>query len=335
MAGTSTAVGVDAVGALFWNPATMSGLQRSEIAIGSNLIIPHNGVTSTIPAGALGPNLGPAQTISGRTNSDNNLTPTTALALVYRPDGSALTYGLGLTTAAAGGVNYPGDPNNPILAPRGPLNQFILGPQAASLTALSITPSAAYQVTDRLAVGGGPIVSVCSTSFDPAFFATPTRAAPGDPLEFPTGTHSKPFWGGGFRGGFTYRTTEHLTAGFSYTSPVWYQTWEFNARNANGDPFNYTTRATLPQIFSAGLAYDGIRCLMLAADVRYIDSSTCNLFGDPVREGGAGWSSVWAASFGAKYQLTERLSVQGGSLYNDNPISGDLALFNTQLPVIT
>jgi long-chain fatty acid transport protein len=82
MAGTSTAVGVDAVSALFWNPAVISGLPHSEVTIGSQLIIPHLGVTSTVPAGAFGPILGPADTLSGRTNSDSGLVPTTAIGVV-------------------------------------------------------------------------------------------------------------------------------------------------------------------------------------------------------------------------------------------------------------
>src|SRR4051794_2515463 len=70
MAGTSTAVAPDAIGALYWNPAVISGLPRSEVSIGSSLIFPQTGLTSTIPAGAFG-RLGPADTISGRTASDS------------------------------------------------------------------------------------------------------------------------------------------------------------------------------------------------------------------------------------------------------------------------
>src|SRR4051812_38746638 len=66
MAGTSTAYATAAMGALFWNPATISGLPQSEVVIGTELIIPHNGLTPTIPAGTFG-RLGPATTLSGRT----------------------------------------------------------------------------------------------------------------------------------------------------------------------------------------------------------------------------------------------------------------------------
>jgi long-subunit fatty acid transport protein len=107
LAGTSTAVGCDAVGALFWNPAAMSGLRTNDVTIGSNLLFPHVGVTGTLPAGALGP-FGPAVTQSGRTNSDNGVVPTTALAFAFREEGSKLSYGLSMSTIAAGGVNFRG-----------------------------------------------------------------------------------------------------------------------------------------------------------------------------------------------------------------------------------
>jgi long-chain fatty acid transport protein len=123
--------------------------------------------------------------------------------------------------------------------------------------------------------------------------------------------------------------------GFSYTSPQWFETWEFNARDANGNAITFDTQFTLPQIFSAGVAYDGVKNLLLAADLRYFDYSTTKLMGQPVVEGGAGWRSIWALSLGANYQLTDRISVQGGYLVNENPVPSNLALFNTLLPAIT
>ena len=334
MAGASTAVGADALGALYWNPAVMSGLPGSEVVIGSELILPDTHVSSTVPAGAFGP-LGPAAPLSGVTRSDSGLVPTTGVGVVYKPEDSPLSYGLNLVTLAAGGVNFPGDPANPVLAPTGPLNQFILGPNAASAMILGIEPTVSFQVTDRLAVGGGPMVDVSVVSFDPAFFGPTSQIRVTDPRQFPTGSHTRPFWGGGFRAGGTYRVLDHLVAGFSYTSPQWFETWRFNARDANGDPITFTTRFTLPQVFSLGLAYDGVDRLLLAADLRWFDYRTTQLLGEPVRAGGAGWDSVWAVALGGRYRLTERLSLQLGYLFNENPVPADLALFNTQLPALT
>lgn len=323
MAGASTAMGADAQGALFWNPAAISSLPHSEVVIGSEMILPDIHVASTF--------LGQA----GDTRSDSGLVPTTGLGLVYRGEDSKLTYGLGIATLAAGGVNYPADAGNPIFAPpRLPVGGFILGPQAASLLVLAIEPTASYQLTDRLAVGFGPMIDVSVVSFDPAFFGPVTSAGVGQPNQFPTGSHTRPFWGGGFRAGTTYKVTDRVTAGFSYTSPQWFEAWQFNARTASGDPLNFETHFSLPQIFSAGVAY-ATEKLLVTTDLRWFDYRTTQLVGQPVVQGGANWDSVWAVALGAKYQMSERLSAQAGYLYNGNPVPSNLAFFNVQLPLIT
>ena len=319
MAGTTSAVACDAVGALFWNPAVISGWPGHEVTIGSNLLFPRTGLSSATPA-----TVGGTPRRSGRTASDNGVIPTTSLGWVYHDDCSQLTYGLGMGSVMAGGVNFPGDAANPILAPTGPGGQFILGPQAASLSVMQINPTVAYQVTESLAVGMGPMVDVSAVSFDPAFFGPTSQINANSPRQFPTGSHSRPYWGGGFRGGLTYRASEHVTAGVSYSSPQWFETWRFNARDANGNAIEYSTQFTMPQIISTGLAYDGIQNLLLACDVRWIDYGTTKLMGESIRDGGAGWRSIWATSVGGSYRLTDGLSVQAGYLWNQNPVPSNL-----------
>ena len=41
MGGASTAAPLSAGGALMWNPATLSGLERSELEVGAELVFPH------------------------------------------------------------------------------------------------------------------------------------------------------------------------------------------------------------------------------------------------------------------------------------------------------
>ncbi len=334
MGGASTVAGVDALGALYWNPAAISGLPGSEVVIGGEMIIPDTHVGSTIPQGTFLGRL-PLTTLSGYTRSDSGLGMASGVGFVVREEESPLAYGLGLVTLAGGSVNFKGDPNNPVLAPVGPFNKFVLGPQAGSLTILSIIPTVSYQVTDRLAVGASPMVDVSVVSFDPAFFG-PADDANGDGLStFPTGSHSRPFWGGGFRVGATYRITDSLVLGFSFTSPQWFETWRFNARNEVGDPFTFRTQFTLPTVLSAGVAFTGIDRLLLAADVRWLDYRNTQLLGEPVTAGGANWDSIWAVAVGSRYQLTDQLSLQLGYIFNENPISPNLALFNTMLPALT
>ena len=77
--------------------------------------------------------------------------------VVYHERDSLFTFGLGLNTLGGGGVNYPGDINNPILAGIGPLGN-VQGPIGASLMLVQMVPTVAYKVTDRLILGFGPTV---------------------------------------------------------------------------------------------------------------------------------------------------------------------------------
>jgi long-chain fatty acid transport protein len=219
MAGVSTATGVDALGSLYWNPAAISLLPRSEVVIGGELLIPDIHLGSTVPAGAFGP-LGPAVTQTGLTRSDNGVSLIPDIGVVYQVEDSPLSIGLGLVTLAGGSVNFPGDASNPVLAPTGPLNQFILGPQAATASILAIEPTIAYRVTDDFAIGVSPMIDISMVSFDPAFFGPTSQARVIDPRQFPTGTHTRPFWGGGFRAGLTCRALDYLVIGFLHQSAV-------------------------------------------------------------------------------------------------------------------
>src|SRR5262249_7844378 len=65
MAGASVATAADASGGLFWNPATISGLDRSEMDFGLEVLDPRARATSSVPAGALGPFAGPPVPLAG------------------------------------------------------------------------------------------------------------------------------------------------------------------------------------------------------------------------------------------------------------------------------
>src|SRR5437588_8369376 len=69
MGGASTAAPLDATGALYWNPASITGLDRSEMAFGLELLFPHTTLSSSVPANALGLGL-PPTSVAGSTNSD-------------------------------------------------------------------------------------------------------------------------------------------------------------------------------------------------------------------------------------------------------------------------
>ena len=84
---------------------------------------------------------------------------------------SPLTMGIGVFGLAGGGVNFAGSNTSPVLTPRQPPKYFGVGPIYSNMGLLSITPMASYQFTDKLAIGGGPVITSGNGNFNPAFFA--------------------------------------------------------------------------------------------------------------------------------------------------------------------
>src|SRR5271170_3614575 len=69
MGGASTAAPLDASGALYWNPATISGLKGSEVGFGLEFLYPHAQLSSSVPANSFGPGI-PSTGLAGSDHSD-------------------------------------------------------------------------------------------------------------------------------------------------------------------------------------------------------------------------------------------------------------------------
>src|SRR5262245_30691758 len=166
MGGASTGLPLDATGALYWNPAAIGGLRRSEVELGTELLLPHVRVNSAVPAGALGP-LGPPVTLSGSTKSDNGVSPVPTMGVVWRPDeNSPLTFGAGLLLVGGFNVNYPGSATNPILTPQPPVG-LGLGALTAELQVFQFVPTVSLEVAPGLFIGAAPTLTLARLAADP------------------------------------------------------------------------------------------------------------------------------------------------------------------------
>jgi long-chain fatty acid transport protein len=333
MAGASTAAPVD-FGSSYWNPANLSGLDRSEFLLGSELIIPSTHLTTSLSAGAINGVL-PLRGRYGTSRSDSGVIPNLATGVAFRlSDDSLVTFGLGIFGFVGGNVNYAGKPSIPLLSPNRPPRTFGFGPIYANASFLALNPMASYRVSDRLSIGGGPVITSGTMSLSPAFFAPGPKNAGGVLSTFPSGTNSRPFWGGGFQIGGLFELNENWNLGFSYKSPVWQERWGFNAANPDLSPRRIGVQAQIPAIYSWGVAYKGIDRALIDVDLRYFDYANAALFGQSVRDGGLGWRGVFAVATGGQYALTDRLTLRAGYLFNTNPIPTEGTLFNVQLPGI-
>src|SRR3954467_6462730 len=80
MAGVSTATPLDALGALYWNPAAIGRLGRNEVSIGGAFLYPDISVSSSVPRPLLG------GVDAGRTRSDSGFPLASSLGVVYKAD---------------------------------------------------------------------------------------------------------------------------------------------------------------------------------------------------------------------------------------------------------
>ena len=334
MAGASTAAPID-FGASYWNPAAISGLDRQEFLLGSALILPSIHLQTTLPADSIAGRF-PTADRSGTSRSNSGVASNLATGTSFRPsDDSPWTLGLGIFGLAGGAVNFPGSNNQPVLTPHNPPKTFGYGPIYSNLSILEITPIASYQATRKLAIAAGPIITSGGISFSPAFFApNPTKDSFGLST-FPSGTNARPFWGGGFQVGLLYNISKNWNFGFSYKSPIYQERWSYNSSTPNGSARYIGVQAGLPEIISWGVAYKGLPKTLIDVDLRYFDYANTPLFGAQVSNGGLGWRSVFAVATGVQYEVSDKLTLRAGYLYNTNPIPATNTLFNAQAPAIT
>ncbi len=333
MGGASTAAPLDASGALYWNPATISGLPGSSIDFGAELLYPQTRLSSTYGANAFGPGVPPA-TLSGSDRGDDGVFAIPSMALVYKPEGSDFTYGFGVFTVGGFGTNYRADNTNPILSPALAPVGLGLGSLYTSFECLEMTPTVSWQVTDRLSIGGGPTLALAQLEADPLFLANPNPNG-----TFPAGTHTRMSWGGGFQIGAFYKLDGGWSVGVSYKSTQWLEGFHFQTQDNLGNPRDISYTFNMPSIASLGVGYTGIERWTFAADFRYIDYGHTQGFD---RTGftstgsiaGLGWNSVFAVAIGAQYQLSDAVSVRAGYSYNQDPISSAVSSFNVASPTI-
>src|SRR5437868_4169402 len=70
MGGAAVAAPIDAAGAIYWNPATIGDLGKSEMEFGGELVIPQTTLASRVGAGAFGQGFPPTP-LAGSTEGDN------------------------------------------------------------------------------------------------------------------------------------------------------------------------------------------------------------------------------------------------------------------------
>lgn len=318
MGGAAVAAPIDSIGAIYWNPASISGMEKSETAFGLGLLIPNHTVSSSI--GGFG----------GSTEADAGIFPVPNIGWVHRTENSRLTYGLGVNTVGGFGTNLPIDPSNPALAP---VTLGGLGRVSSNALFLQIAPVLSYALQDNFSVAAGPTITTGRIALEPFVFgeANANGYSPAQATRY--------HWGGGFQFGSYYIHDRCWRFGASFKSPTWMETFTANGEDATGGPRTLTAEVDLPMIVSLGTSYAGCEDWLFALDLRYIDFKNTDGFGDPaVFEGtrlqGIDQSSVMAMALGVQRHVSERLTFRGGYSFNQNPTKNSEASYNLATPLI-
>ena len=319
MGGAAVAAPIDAIGAIYWNPATISDMARSETAFGLDLLFANHTVSSS---------LGP---FSGSTEADNGAFPIPNIGWVHHTQNEAVTLGLGVNAIAGFGTNLPSDPTNPILAPA-PLG---LGQVNSNALVLQLAPVVSVELTEHWSVAVGPTITSGRVTLEP--FVLDSANADGS---YSTGQGTRYHWGGGIQIGTYYIYDCQWRFGASLKSPTWMERFEYNGVNENGQPRKLSLDLDLPMIFSIGTSYQANEKTLLAMDLRYFDYANTDGLGDRAvfdtsgALGGLDFSSIVAVALGVQRNINDFWTVRGGYTYNQNPIKNSEAFYNIASPVI-
>jgi len=340
MGGAAVAAPLDAAGAIYWNPATIANLGRSEMEFGTGFLVPRTTLSSRVPAGALGPG-NPPTSVAGNTGGNNGVFLIPTVGVVYNPVESPWSFGLGIFEIGGFGVNYPVAPRNPILNPQVPFGRGV-GPLYTQLQLFQFTPTVGLKLTDRFSVGASANIDLGVLNINPALTSPPTlQLTPQGPAPvYTSGDQGRSRAGGGFQLGAYYELNDDWSVGTSFKSQQWFETYRFNAENPrNGRPASPAFNINFPMTTSVGVAYKGIDRMLIATDFRFLDYRDTSGFR---RSGfdqsgalrGLGWQNVFALGTGVQYQWTDAFSTRAGYTFNLNPVGPALTSFNVGSPTI-
>jgi len=318
MGGATTGTAIEAIGSMYWNPATISQLPTNELAFGFEAIYANYDISSTFPGVG-----------SGTSSSEGGANPVPTIAWVHRTADPNVTFGLGIFGVGGFSTNMRADPTNPILSPPPQLGGVGVGGFKSDAQFFQLNPALSFRLTDRLSVGLGPVVGLGKVAFDENIFVGANANG-----AYPRGDGTRYHWGMGAQLGMHYVHNCCWEFGANVKSPTWFESMRYFSEDAQGLPRTDEVDIDLPMIVSGGLAYKGMPGKILTADVRYVDYTSTEGFGDAAeyrQDGsvsGLGWNDQLSVALGAQIQLTERLIGRMGYIYASDLIDDSNTFFN-------
>jgi long-chain fatty acid transport protein len=323
--GTAIAAPLDAVGALYWNPATLSFLDK-RIDIGAEGFLKSQHVESTIPANLLGPG-NPPTSVTGKTKSSDGFQLAPAVAAVFRFPGNRwgnLTLSGGIIPYSGGGSNYPADPNNPSLAGLGGwYNNFII---------ITFPMAASYKFSKRLSLGLALDPATVTWQWSRAIFAHPEMATINNVrvTQYVPAFATSPTYGVGVHAGGYYHFDSGLGLGLMIKSPIFFQTIDYTTTTLLGQPRTVSVKLDTPPFIGVGVSYDSVSKWLFALDLKYaFYQHNTGYYGQQdffQADGtinGLGYDNALAVTTGVQYKPNDKLSARLGYKYSTRVVPND------------
>lgn len=317
MGGAGVALPNDALGALNLNPALLTQLDGHKMEFSAELADDDITVTSQV---------GP---FSGSTEhtADPALIP--AFGFTAHKPGGKIAFGVGFLGLAGFGADYPQDSTNPLFAPQ----PFGFGHVYSSYALMKVPTVIAYQVNDKLSLGGALLVGRAGLTARPAGFASPDCSAGG--VCFVPNADSDTAWGFGAQFGLLYKVSDAFNIGFSYQSEMDFEDFEWNSAVANPNLPTFGTNRKLklqvnnPANVVIGIGFTPNDKLKIALDAKQMFFEDAEGFSETLL-----WEDITAFGLGIQFQATPKLTLRGGYNKTDNAIPDEAAFFNVASPAI-
>jgi len=321
--------------AAYWNPAGISQLEGTQIAVFFTDIVPSGTYKLTFPAA-----MGGAK-VDAKTESNHYFSPN---IMGYLPllGGEKLTVGLGAYVPAGLGAEWDGAD----LAAFGAGAQF---EWMSKIGVFNVSPAVAYQVCEKISVGAA--VNIFYGMMDMKrpvdTFNMMTQQAGEDGIVDTQYEESGSGFGFGFAFGFLVKPINMLSLGLSFKTKNTVA-FEGTAEMTNMPKSDYSRDLAWPTWIGAGIALTPLEKLTITADVQISQwSKTEDVITTEYKD--ANWKAAMGATggdkmelkwddatqirVGAQYQLTEKFAFRAGYYHDPAPAPDETT--NIIFPSIT
>jgi long-chain fatty acid transport protein len=288
MGGVGIAAPLDAISAVFSNPAAMCFgpyCPSSEINFDGTLFMPK--VDAKIKR--------VNETISADSDDKVYAIPAIGLSVPITDKFPFWRFGLAAYGVTGLGVDYRDRSlDQPTYYNLGPFGQFpLIAGEYTQLSIMKFAPAVAFQPNESLSFG-------LAVHID---YAT---------LDLRDG--SSPNYGVGAQLGMIYKVNDSLSLGLNYVTP---QNVNFNdVVDFDKDGSADRLKLESPQQLGLGVAYRFLAYkLLVEADVKWINWNGANGYDE------FGWGDQWVFAVGAEYQPIQKLFLRMGYNYGNNPVN--------------